>query len=152
MSTVSKYMTEHHNLMNKLFDNYSTMRKEEHKKTLQCFNYMSTQLLRHIDWEEEILFPLFETRFNHASSTTYLLKKQHSQIKQNMDEIKHELTKYPYNTEELEEDLKSLLGVHNATEEYAVYSWIDYLMSDEEKQRLTLEIQSCINIYCRGMR
>ena len=145
MSMVSKYMIEHHKLLGKLFDNYKTMRRVGHNKTLQSFNDISTQLLRHIDWEEEFFFPLFETRFKYAASPTYMLKRQHSQIKEYLYKIKHELTEYPYNTEDLEQNLKNLLGVHNATEEYAVYSWIDDLMDNEEKQRLLLEIQCYAN-------
>jgi iron-sulfur cluster repair protein YtfE (RIC family) len=145
MSMVSKYMTEHHKLIDKLFDNYRTMRRGGDNKTLRSFNDISIQLLKHMDWEEEIFFPLFETRFNNGSAPTSMLRRQHIQIKEYLDKIKHELTEYRYNTEDLEHSFKNLLGVHNATEEYAVYSWIDDLMDDEEKQRLLLVFQNYAN-------
>ena len=136
MLKVSQYMSEHHKLMVRLFDNYCLLRKGKENKTLQSFNDFSTQLLRHIECEEEIIFPLIDTKFNPVSVPTYMLRKQHIHIKKYLGEILYKLKKHLYNTDDLEQGLKKLLDCHNATEEYTIYSWIDYLINEKEKQRV----------------
>jgi len=138
MLKISRYMSDHHNLLNRLFDNYSLSGKGKENKTLQTFNDFSKQLLRHIECEEEIIFPLIDTKLNPVSVPTYMLKKQHIRIKKYLEEIHFELTKHINNSEELEQDLKKLLDCHNATEEYTIYSWIDNLLNDKEKQKVLM--------------
>ncbi len=138
MLKVSQYMSDHHKLMGRLFDNYRLLRKGKKNKTLQSFNDFSTQLLRHIECEEEIIFPLIETKFNPVSVPTYMLRKQHIQIKKYLGEILFKLTERINNSEELEQGMKKLLDCHNATEEYTIYSWIDYLLNEKEKQKILL--------------
>jgi hypothetical protein len=48
---------------------------------------------------------------------------------------------YNHSSGDIEQSLKNLLGLHNTTEEYAVYSWTDDFMDDEEKQRFLFAIQ-----------
>ncbi len=131
-------MSEHHKLMVRLFDNYCLLRKGKENKTLQSFNDFSTQLLRHIECEEEIIFPLIETKFNPVSVPTYMLRKQHIKIKKYLGEIIFKLTERINNSEELEQSMKKLLDCHNATEEYTIYRWIDYLLNEKEKQKILL--------------
>ena len=145
MLKVSQYMSEHHKLMVRLFDNYSLLRKGKENKTLQSFNDFSTQLLRHIECEEEIIFPLIETKFNPVSVPTYMLRKQHIKIKKYLGEILYNLKKHLYNTDDLEQGLKKLLDCHNATEEYTIYSWIDYLINEKEKQKVLMTKLSQVN-------
>jgi len=95
-------------------------------------------LLRHIECEEELIFPLIDTKLNPVSVPTYMLRKQHIRIKKYLGEILFKLTEHINNSEELEQDLKKLLDCHNATEEYAIYSWIDCLINEKEKQKILM--------------
>lgn len=101
-------------------------------------------LRRHIHFEEEILFPVFEERTGQPAhgGPTGVMRAEHREIEALLEGL-DEVAELPGQAAEiLREDLVRILGWHNQKEESVLYPGVDTLLSDDEKDTLVRRIQS----------
>ncbi|MEK6525701.1 MAG: hemerythrin domain-containing protein, partial [Nitrospirota bacterium] len=102
-------------------------------KAKHFFSEFKRGLQRHIVWEEEILFPLFEHRTGMEDrGPTAVMRTEHRQIKDFLEQIHDRIAKGETNTDEFERGLLTVLSAHNQKEETILYPWIDQSLSEQE--------------------
>jgi uncharacterized protein (DUF2249 family) len=89
-------------------------------------------LTRHIAAEEEILFPLFESRIPMTKGPTSVMRDEHKHIQRGMDSVLNALC----NRDEASSGttlaaLGAILSMHNQKEEQILYPMIDDMAGDE---------------------
>lgn len=100
-------------------------------------------LRRHIRFEEEILFPLFEekTGMPPEAGPTAVMRSEHRDIAALLEGITAAMAAPDATAETLRAQLLALLGGHNDKEEMVLYPGTDRLLSPEESDALVLQIQ-----------
>ncbi|HKJ70104.1 MAG TPA: hemerythrin domain-containing protein [bacterium] len=132
--SINESMTSHHHMLATIFKEWKRLRKRNGKKSLQALDKLAEQLLLHIEIEEKIIFPIYEITFTGSAAVTPILKQQHTRIKEYLNTIRKRMPTGLGESFGLDTEFARLLDVHNATEEYAVYPWIDELVGSEENE------------------
>jgi len=101
------------------------------------FKLFKSALLRHLHWEETVLFPVYIDLSGEQGSVP-LLKLQHEEIMEYLAELEQDLSKG------LEKSSFELLGQylfhHNEFEEKSLYPAFEALESKEMKEKLAMTI------------
>lgn len=137
-TTIAKFMGHDHDRLDEIFNQFHTSKKQDAQKARSLFQELLTGLHRHILWEEEILFPVFEAQAEMVrdQGPTEVMRNEHRQIKYFLEQIQTKVAEGDLSTEEAEEDLLQVLAAHNVKEEKILYPWIDNCVSDEERASL----------------
>ena len=132
---ISSFFEEDHDKLDALFKKFVVSQQAEPAVATEVFGRFTAGLLRHIHWEEEILFPLFEanegssegpTQVNEGSSggPTQVMRSEHALIKDLLEGIRLSLEKGTDSAEH-ERTLLNVLGEHNWKEEHVLYPAMD---------------------------
>ncbi len=144
MTTILEFMSvDHYRLDNKI-RMYSTEKLVDIEQAESIFLFFKSELERHIIWEEDILFPIFERKTGiKDGGPTSVMRMEHIQIKNHLQEIQKKLhaKKIQYPCEE-EVALFKLLESHNQKEENILYPGIDNLTSEQEKDQMLKQISA----------
>lgn len=133
METIADFMGEDHDRLDGLFDEFRSTRGTDYSKACKLFLDFEAGLLRHIVWEEEILFPLFEERTGmRDSGPTAVMRAEHQEIKELLAKIHDAVLKGDTETGELEKEIIVILSAHNVKEENILYPWIDETLTERE--------------------
>lgn len=136
---VNEYLTADHRRLDLLFHGLMQAIKED--KTLEyqqsLFHLFKTGLLRHMHWEETILFPIFEESTGMTLGPTMVMCSEHEEMRTILVYIESELDK-GFNADLLAE-LANCLHGHNQKEEQILYPAIDKISSGNQ-QKIALEI------------
>ena len=98
----------------------------------ETFSRFVRGLERHLEWEEELLFPLFEQRSGMTGvGPTAVMRAEHRCFKVLLDRIQDRLSAGS-SLDGLDKELFDALTVHNRKEETLLYPWLDGLLSEEE--------------------
>lgn len=123
-----------HARLDGLFRSFQECKRSDVPKAMELFAEFRNGLRRHIIWEEEILFPLFESKTGMAhAGPTHVMRMEHRQIEKHLDAIDRMLESGERNTDEEEQALLLLLGMHNQKEEAVLYPAIDRSVTDQER-------------------
>lgn len=142
MQSISEFMEHDHNRLDKLFDTFKELKHANPNKAKEIFSGFKLDLEKHILWEEEILFPLFETKTGMADvGPTQVMKMEHKEIKRYLHEIFNQITNQNLQTEDMENGLVEVLTEHNLKEENILYPMIDNSVDDSELENVFLKIK-----------
>ena len=132
--TVRAFFEQDHDRLDGLFASFQTLMRSDPDKAQVAFNEFKAGLERHIVWEEDLLFPLWErkTGMTH-SGPTVVMRSEHRQIHQLLDRIHAALSATKPESDEMEQALVDILTSHNMKEERVLYPAIDQTISDEER-------------------
>ncbi len=101
------------------------------------FKLFKSALLRHLHWEETVLFPMY-IELSGEQGSVPLLKLQHEEIMEYLTELEQDLP------DSLEKSAFELLGQylfhHNEFEEKSLYPAFEALESKEMKEKLAMSI------------
>jgi iron-sulfur cluster repair protein YtfE (RIC family) len=103
------------------------------------FSQFRENLQKHFQWEEKILFPLFEERTGFpGADTTFVLKNEHIQIKSMfIDKIETMLIEKKYSEITLlSVGLEEMLSMHRNLETDIFYPWFDNSLDIVERKRV----------------
>jgi iron-sulfur cluster repair protein YtfE (RIC family) len=125
---ISEYFEKDHNRLDELFKNFQEWKFKDFSKAKEYFVAFKQGLQRHIVWEEEILFSLFE-RITGLSNEgpTYVMKLEHRLIGEKLEAIHKKVQIKDPNSDLEEKELLSVLSEHNDKEEKILYPAIDQL-------------------------
>lgn len=134
---ITSFYTHDHDQLDKYFQNFQGLKKKDYAQAKENFKKFKFGLQRHIVWEEEILFPLFEEKTGMKDGgPTEVMRQEHRQIEQALEAL-HKKVQRQDPKSDLEEDLVwGLLKQHNMKEESILYPAIDQFISDKERQNV----------------
>lgn len=132
--TVQSFMGEDHDRLDNTFKQFRNIKDTDKNKAMLLFHELKVNLQKHIAWEEEILFPLFENKTGmYDEGPTAVMRMEHRKIKDLLERIHHNLGKN-IQTSDLEDGLIEVLTEHNNKEESILYPWIDYSVNEKGKE------------------
>lgn len=141
MQSISGFMEKDHDRLDDLFNKYKDLKNSDPNKSEEIFSEFKSGLEKHILWEEDILFPLFEKKTAmYGSGPTSVMRLEHKNIKSILDEISGKLTGGSTNTDDFENTLVAFLSHHNHKEENILYPMIDNSVNDEELSELFVKM------------
>jgi len=143
MSVINQYFSADHHRLDQLYSAFASQLASDLSSARAYFNAFSQGLLRHIDWEEQVLFPFFEQQTGISQGPTRVMCVEHRQIKQcllqinNAIELTHEVitSELPAMTE-----LQQILLQHNQKEEQILYPIIDQQCKELAAAQLFLKM------------
>ena len=144
MTTILEFMSVDHDRLDNKIRMYSTEKLVDIEQAESIFLFFKSELERHIIWEEDILFPVFERKTGiKDGGPTSVMRMEHIQIKDHLQEIQRKLhAKNIQDPCEEEVALFKLLESHNQKEENILYPGIDNLTSEQEKDQMIKQISA----------
>ena len=143
METVLEFMGNDHDRLDAIFQQYRKEKKNDMGKALGFFHHFKVGLQKHIVWEEEILFPLFEEKTGTKShGPTFVMREEHRQIKGFLEKIHDAFKENKSPQDSLDEGLLEVLGAHNEKEESILYPWIDNEASEQDREAAFQQMES----------
>jgi iron-sulfur cluster repair protein YtfE (RIC family) len=138
MTTILEFMSGDHDKLDNKIKMYSAEKLVDIEQAESIFLFFKSELERHITWEEDILFPVFERKTGiKDGGPTSVMRMEHIQIKNHLQEIKIKLhAKKIQDPSKEEVALFKVLESHNQKEENILYPGIDNLTSEQEKEQL----------------
>ena len=138
MTTILEFMSVDHDRLDNKIKMYSTEKLADVERAESIFLSFKSELERHIIWEEDILFPVFERKTGiKDGGPTSVMRMEHIQIKNHLQEIKRKLhAKIIQDPCKEEVALFKVLELHNQKEENILYPSIDKLTSEQEKKQM----------------
>ena len=131
---IAEYFESDHQRLDALFQAFQRLKAEDAPRSQIHLQEFSEGLRRHIAWEEEILFPLFEQRTGLVSrGPTLVMRDEHRHIIKHLDAIVSKIASGNIDSVYDEQMMLNILALHNQKEERILYPSIDRAMSDEER-------------------
>jgi len=133
--TISEFYEQDHDRLDELFKTFQKMKWSDFAKAKEAFKAFKFGLQRHIVWEEDVLFPLWEEKTGMSEGEpTFVMRAEHRQIGQQLEAIHGKVAEQNPDSDQEEQVLLDLLGSHNMKEERVLYPAIDQLTSAEERE------------------
>ena len=132
---VAPFYTDDHDKLDEHFKCFQKNKRQDYARAKECFEKFKSGLHRHIAWEEEILFPLFEEKTGMTDGgPTFVMREEHRQIKALLEEVHKKVQRQNPESDQEEQQLWDVLKQHNHKEEAILYPAIDRVASDEERE------------------
>lgn len=142
--TVSAFFEQDHDRLDELFKTFQQLKRSDFPKAKAAFKEFKFGLQRHIVWEEDVLFPLWEKKTGMSESgPTPVMRHEHRQIGQQLEAIHGKVSEQNPDSDKEEQALLDLLGSHNRKEELRLYPAIDQVAGTEGQEAI---FQSMKNI------
>ncbi len=126
MKSVMDHFAADHDRLDGLFSEFQSLKRKNPAAAKEKFKEFLKGLTRHIVWEEDVLFPLFERRTGMKDfGPTAVMREEHRQIKIHLDEIHAKVRVADPESAEAESALLGVLEGHNRKEEMILYPAID---------------------------
>ena len=140
MATILEFMSDDHNRLDAIFDELAG--EATPAGASELFADFKAGLSRHIGWEEDILFPIFEDASGmHDSGPTAVMRMEHRQIEKVLEEIDLKVSEGELTAlGGLQKDLLAVLGPHNDKEEGILYPATDEMIDDAERQQVIAKL------------
>lgn len=136
-------MSNDHDRLDELFKQFQSLKRQDIAKAKQLFNEFKIGLQRHIIWEEEILFPVFENATGIKDvGPTAVMRMEHLEIKKFLDKIHEHVKNSTIETDQFEQGMLDVLKPHNDKEESILYPWIDNAVDDDKRKSIFEEMQN----------
>lgn len=131
-----------HDRLDQLLATYRESKRVDFDRAKQAFEQFKAGLQRHILWEENLLFPLFEGKTGMRDhGPTVVMRAEHRQIARRLEAIHDKVRARDVGSDEDEGALVEVLTAHNDKEENILYPTIDRLLTDEEKAAVFREME-----------
>jgi iron-sulfur cluster repair protein YtfE (RIC family) len=128
---ITSFFAEDHDRLDTLFRRFQLLKAGAPETAAAVLSRFIHALLRHIDWEEQILFPVFEAGAGAPVGAAEAMRFEHHQIKELLESIrgKHNAAVDSRGDEEM---LLNILGEHNWKEEQMLYPAIDHHLTGQQ--------------------
>ena len=133
--TISAFYEQDHDRLDELFKTFQKLKRSDFAKAKEAFKAFKFGLQRHIVWEEDVLFPLWEEKTGMSEGgPTFVMRAENRQIGQQLEAIHGKVAEQNPDSDQEEQMLLELLGSHNRREERVLYPAIDQLTSAEDSE------------------
>jgi len=141
--TITEFFEQDHDRLDELFKTFQKLKQSDFSKGKEAFKEFKFGLQRHIVWEEDLLFSLWEKKTGMSDSgPTPAMRNEHRQIGEQLEAIHRKVANQNVDSDQEEEGLLSLLSSHNRKEERALYPAIDQVTSAEERETVFLNMNN----------
>jgi uncharacterized protein (DUF2249 family)/hemerythrin-like domain-containing protein len=115
----------------------------DRKKARSLYAAFHHGLNRHIRFEEELLFPVFEVKAGlpHGGPTA-VMRAEHREIRMLLEELVRAVDDGPTEVEEQRQALHGILREHDRKEESILYPGTDEMLTEAESDALVAKIQA----------
>lgn len=138
--TIKCYFQKDHERLDNLLEEFQAASSFDIESGREFFEKFKRGLEQHMAWEEEILFPFFESKTGmRGGGPTYVMRYEHDQLKTLLKDIQEKINKEETGEEQVNM-LTTLLAQHNHKEENMLYPMIDESISSEERQEVFQKI------------
>ncbi len=131
--TITSYYETDHDRLDDLLKQFRQLKRTDYAKAKPFFREFKFGLQRHIIWEEEVLFPLFEEKTGNMNGPTNVMRAEHRQIGKVLEMIHDKVRQQNPDSDQEEEMLMNLLMMHNQKEENILYPSIDRAITGQER-------------------
>ena len=126
MEKIMTHFAADHDRLDALFTEFQALKRKDPAAAKEKFKEFLKGLTRHIVWEEDVLFPLFEQKTGMSDSgPTAVMRMEHRQIKVHLDAIHEKVRVANPDSDASEKALLEVLKDHNMKEEQILYPAID---------------------------
>ena len=127
MNTISSFLTSDHRACDNEFANLeNAIASQDWEEAKNQFEKFSLDLTHHFDMEEKVMFPAFEEVTGMTQGPTMVMRMEHSQMKNILDDLKADIEKRDKNHFfGVSESLMMLMQQHNMKEEQMLYKMAD---------------------------
>lgn len=131
MDSVNQFYAQDHDRLDGLLAEYRALKGTDHAAAKERFKAFLKGLSRHIVWEEDILFPLFEERTGmRGGGPTAVMRAEHRMIQEALDALHQKVRAADPDSDREVAALLAVLGPHNMKEENILYPMIDGGLDD----------------------
>ena len=133
--TISMMFDEDHDRLDALFASFQKLKRTDFTKAKRAFLEFKAGLQRHVAWEEDVMFPLWEKKSGMTGSgPTIVMRREHQEIQDCLESIDRKVQAQNLETDHEEEVLLDLVDRHYMSEEEVLYPEMDHLISPEERE------------------
>jgi iron-sulfur cluster repair protein YtfE (RIC family) len=141
-SSILEFFQKDHERLDELFRQFQALKNWDVFKAEDVFREFKQGLQKHIVWEEEILFPIFEEKTGiMACGPTQVMRMEHEKIKQCLEDIYEKVHERTVSDEE-EKELLLVLSNHSFKEKHILYPALDEMLSNDEKYAVFATIKN----------
>jgi regulator of cell morphogenesis and NO signaling len=142
MTTITEFMGLDHDRLDDIFERFKPLKEDDLNGASALFDEFKAGLLRHIVWEEDILFPIFEEATGmRDTGPTAVMRMEHRHIKDFLAAISEKIqTEQLEGIDEAENRLLESLGSHNQKEEAILYPTIDNLIGAQGTEQVIAKL------------
>jgi regulator of cell morphogenesis and NO signaling len=141
--TVSSCFEEDHDRLDALLASFHELKRSEFERAKERFREFKFGLQRHIVWEEELLFPLWEQRTGLTDrGPTIVMREEHRRIGKALEALHQKVRQGDPECDAEEQELLRLLSAHNVKEERILYPSIDSQLSEEDRRALFAQMSA----------
>jgi hemerythrin-like domain-containing protein len=133
---ISEFYAHDHDELDIYFREFRRWKRRNYALAKTSFVKFRSGLLRHIAWEEDILFPLFEKITGMCDGPTAVMREEHRQILAILEAIHDKVRAENPDSDEEEQQLSLILKEHNDKEEMVLYPAIDRTVSAEDRRQV----------------
>ena len=139
-SFVSDYLTSDHKRLDLILDSLVKAVRLEKSLELQqsLFSLFKQGIMRHIHWEESVLFPIFERESKLTDGPTRIMKADHSEMSSVLNSLEDTLD-YQMDLEKLIA-LGNCLDEHNLKEKRILYPSIERMLDQSTQEMIAVAI------------
>ncbi|MDE1920805.1 MAG: hemerythrin domain-containing protein [Candidatus Omnitrophica bacterium] len=140
---ITPFYKHDHDELEVYFLKFKGLKTKDYSQAKEYFKKFSFGLQRHIVWEEEILFPLFEKKTGMDDcGPTMEMKSEHRQIGECLQALHKKVQRNDPDSGYEEQILWYFLKQHNYKEEHNLYPAIDERISSREQEKVFSLMQS----------
>ena len=133
MKSVSDHFEKDHDRLDGHFAEFQKLKRADFPAAKANFKQFMFGLKRHIVWEEEILFPLFERKTGMTDGgPTAVMRHEHGLILARLDALHAKVRAGDPESDAEADALLAVLKDHNVKEEQILYPGIDRLLASGE--------------------
>jgi hemerythrin-like domain-containing protein len=138
----SRYAVDHDDI-DRLLEEFRASKTGDRPAAHVMYREFKTRLERHIGWEDDILFPLFERLTGLTDNgPTVVMRAEHRQIRALLDSIDATLQKSETSIDADESTLLQVLAAHNFKEEHILYPMIDKQISVVDREAVFAQMRA----------
>jgi iron-sulfur cluster repair protein YtfE (RIC family) len=140
--TISTYYERDHDRLDELFTTFQRLKRSDFAKAMEAFKEFKVGLQRHIVWEEDLLFPLWEEKTGMSEGgPTFVMRAEHRQIGALIEAIHDKVAAQSPDSDQEEQALMNVLNSHNMKEERVLYPSIDQVTTEGERALVYRQMQ-----------
>jgi iron-sulfur cluster repair protein YtfE (RIC family) len=134
---IRQVFEEDHDRLDDLFRSFQALKRSDATKAREAFKAFKFGLQRHIVWEEDLLFPLWEEKTGLSDGgPTFVMRAEHRRIGEQLEAIHRKVAEGNPDSDQEEQALTALLASHNLKEERVLYPSIDQATTEEERESI----------------
>lgn len=131
--TISSFLTQDHRDCDEVLAKLeNTVNSENWDEVEKVFKEFASDMKYHFDMEEKVMFPAFEARTGMQGGPTQVMRMEHAQMSQVIEQMKVDVQNKDKNHFfGLSETLMMLMQQHNMKEEQMLYRMADAHLGDD---------------------